>query len=613
MLPPVLSTPRSYSRSKRESQAAPTGGVQSLEAATQIIRAFHLPKWHRNSSVAAAAETHRSTVGAGQNLEDAGPANRQPRLSTSGPNARAPRTKALTVDPIMPVPPGSQPGSQPGSPQGTGDLGHLRPPPSPSSKAVHRKVSKIRAPEEDETLTRTKSEGDNRSLHDILSPTFARARTSTITVERRLSGLVPWCHSCRALFNQEAARYCLHCGEQRLERCHFGTVFHLLVGDRTLLRKMDLSKVNRQTNDLLQAIPRQTSQSFRSISACTQSAFAAVMEDQSHGGVQSSQGITLDYFQDFLFKVSRSLDLSLPSLLFGLLEQMQVSRVPSIKSSSDASASQEAASLERVSSIDTVDGVPVRGADICGKCGSKFLSMAKFCCICGERQPDPPAKVDKNAFHIFKGTSRWLAEGVQPAIGVSQHDFEQVVSLAKVHHLPMDEVRRRQIEFQTLNKDGSGTLSASEFTDAVRRYCNIMPNEEVPEHLFDRAWFGDDGDTNSGMDFESFLRWTCRVSSTEEMLVTDPEERRLRQLARGKHVDITAVDKAKRLFDRFGCNGRIHEDKFRNLLAACMDIKDPEDIPSQTAHRCWMDANVHNAAHVSFEQFFVYWLEHFAE
>lgn len=428
-----------------------------------------------------------------------------------------------------------------------------------------------------------------------------------------LTGYLPWCHRCNNVFPKDAAKFCLCCGEARLERCHVGDAFHKIVGNRAFLRKMDLRKFQRYMGDLLETLARENAKSFRCISSCVQDAFNAVMDQQQKDGVKASQGISIDYFENFLARVARSLDLTMPSLLFGLLEQPEVSwntmdfggqahdhqSTPSSRRTSTIEV-METPSTARSSKISFVDG--------CTKCGSKFISNAKFCCECGEKQPEPK-KFDKGGFHFFKGTELSIASGQQPEVQINQKDFEEVVELAKRHQMRIEEVRSVQREFHDLDKNHNGSLSLDEFTDAVRRYCSIKDGATVPTHLLDQAWFKVAGDDASGgVDFDRFLTWRNRVSSTEEMLVSDPQERFLRQLAREHGLAMTDVDDMKKLFDRFDSdkNGYICENEFRTMMAILMQGTSPEDLPEQTVHRMWGEIDDRQTGIITFERFLLW-------
>jgi len=430
---------------------------------------------------------------------------------------------------------------------------------------------------------------------------------------------LPRCHNCDNLFPQDAAKFCLQCGEARFERCHISDAFCKMVGSRTYLRSMDLNKFIRHTSDMLNSlgsVSKETSKSYRCISHSVQNAFNAVVGEQQKNGITTAPGITMQYFEDFLLRVSHSLDLSLPSLLSGILDQ--ASRWSLAESAnamasganplSSPSARQNAHTIEVLETpSERRRGSKSLFSRECTKCGSKFISQGKFCCECGEKQPDP-VKPDKTTFHIFKGTSQRLAAGLQPEVSIEQRDFEELVSLSKKHHMPLEDIRKRQVEFRDFDKSKNGTLSLDEFVYAVRRHCNIPEDEEVPKHLVDQAWFNADGDGTGCVSFEEYVVWSSRVSCTEEMLVLDPQERHIRHLARSYGLPLTDVDNLKKVFDQFsqGDKGISQIGELRSLLAVGMDVPGAGDVPDQTVNRMWMELDPQRSGCISFERFLIW-------
>merc|ERR1712151_1263147 len=129
--------------------------------------------------------------------------------------------------------------------------------------------------------------------------------------------------------------------------------------------------------------------------------------------------------------------------------------------------------------------------------------------------------------------------------------FDSAVSLAKKHKLPVQEVRKRQEEFQEFNLDEAGELGLEEFKEVVRRYCGIDAGGEIPNHLLNTQWAAIDTDQSGAVSFEEFLVWSVGTEWSEERLVLDSTERYLRQVARDLGISIADVERIKTVFDKF--------------------------------------------------------------
>lgn len=176
------------------------------------------------------------------------------------------------------------------------------------------------------------------------------------------------------------------------------------------------------------------------------------------------------------------------------------------------------------------------------------------------------------------------------------------MTMARKHKLPLEEVRMRRQEFQSYALDEEGKMPHLEFRDVVRRYCGIEPGGDIPAHLLRQH---DKMESGAGVTFEDFLLWTVVTAWLPERLVSDPEERRLRQIARDNGLCITDVERIKATFDKFDNDGSgyIEEKEFRNLVLTLMNVKNPSDVSAKRLHRYWCEVDSDRSGSISFEEF----------
>jgi len=126
-----------------------------------------------------------------------------------------------------------------------------------------------------------------------------------------------------------------------------------------------------------------------------------------------------------------------------------------------------------------------------------------------------------------------------------------------------DRVRQRaQNAHQELSKD--------EFEDAVRSICHLPRDAPLPDHLLDRHWSYLGVDKDGTIDFEKFLVWSTRTAYTEEILVPDLKERRIRQIAKEHGLYLPDVERIKSIFDKYDGdkNGTIEWLEFKKMFDA---------------------------------------------
>merc|ERR1719282_30412 len=196
---------------------------------------------------------------------------------------------------------------------------------------------------------------------------------------------------------------------------------------------------------------------------------------------------------------------------------------------------------------------------------------------------------------------------------MTQAEFEILVFLARKHQLPYAEVRQRHKEFSMLDFDADGRLTIQEFEETVRIMCNLPRGAPLPKHVVKHHWVSVDVNAKGTIDFEEFLLWATQTAYTEEVLVPDPSERRLRKMAKENGLYISDVERVKVVFDRYDSDGsdRIDESEFKNVLCTLMKVKDPSDISDTKLHRYWREVDLDCSGEVNFEEFLNWYIKHF--
>uniref|UniRef100_A0A7S4WJD9 EF-hand domain-containing protein n=1 Tax=Alexandrium monilatum TaxID=311494 RepID=A0A7S4WJD9_9DINO len=201
--------------------------------------------------------------------------------------------------------------------------------------------------------------------------------------------------------------------------------------------------------------------------------------------------------------------------------------------------------------------------------------------------------------------------GASPAeAGGKDSDFMSTMAMARKHKLPLEEVRARREEFHSYNLSEDGMMSHGDFQDMIRRYCGIAPGAEIPPYLLRQYDF-----TESGVSFETFLLWQVLTAWLPERLVSDPEERRLRSIAKDSGMCIVDVERIKVNFDKFDLDrsGTIDEKEFRNMIISLMKVKNPADVSAKRLHRYWCEVDVDRSGAVRFEEFLQWYVNLFQD
>lgn len=190
-----------------------------------------------------------------------------------------------------------------------------------------------------------------------------------------------------------------------------------------------------------------------------------------------------------------------------------------------------------------------------------------------------------------------------------QLSFATCSELAKKHRFTVPIVRHALEEFLSLDKNGDGRLSLNEFEQAIRDRCNIAPDEATPYHLLHLNWSKADKDNDSEINFEEFLLWSTEHLFTEELVVNDPQERYMRELARKFNLPLDQVEKCYKTFmsSDSNRNGFIEEGEFRSCVANLWNC-DMEDIPATRFRQFWLEADKGRLGKLSFEVFLIWYM-----
>lgn len=191
-------------------------------------------------------------------------------------------------------------------------------------------------------------------------------------------------------------------------------------------------------------------------------------------------------------------------------------------------------------------------------------------------------------------------------------DFEFLVALSKTHRSPVEEVRLIWEEFKELDADHSGEISLVEFQAVVRRRCNIPEGECVPAHLC-RLPSRPGGSDATSVGFEEYLAWHLQVAYAEEFMVTDPQERFMRNLSRKHSLCITDVERIRKVFGRFDedRSGTIDHSEFKKAILVILGVKNPSDVSAKKLERYWHEADSNRNGEIDFEEFLLWYLRSF--
>lgn len=203
----------------------------------------------------------------------------------------------------------------------------------------------------------------------------------------------------------------------------------------------------------------------------------------------------------------------------------------------------------------------------------------------------------------------------QPKESKRNSEFRLLVNLSRKYHLRLDELKEALEKFRTLDSDASGEISLDEFKNLIRHLCNVPQEEyeEIPYYLMNSLRSSMDRDDSGTVSFEEFVLWNLSCAYSEEMMVSDPHDRHLRQLARERGLLIPDVEKIKNVFDSVDTDGsgKIEEIEFRSMLYKLMNAKSEADVSEKRLHRYWRELDADGDGAIGFDEFLGWYCKSF--
>jgi len=335
--------------------------------------------------------------------------------------------------------------------------------------------------------------------------------------------------------------------------------------------------------------------------------FDIVLQLQVSEGNVHTQGLTLEYFSFFLHRVASPRNVSIQELVTFLMEEIygRTTKTGGTSGGAGGGGTSGGAGGGCVDSGGQAESAQMRAIrllkDMCQKCGSS-QGGGPTCKNCGN-------SVDGDGTPSGQQTTSGFAGILAQKRGKgADTEFEKLSKLSRKLDMPMDEVQKKKEEFvEKFDTEDKGTLKHSEFIAGLRRHCQMDEKEEIPSEL---TKFLGEGDS---IGFEDYLKWSYLAQYSEPMLVTDPQERHLRLLARENGFRLPDVEKIKVVFDQYDVDrsGEIDEEEFKGVLLLLMKVTNPEHISAKKLKRFWREVDQDMSGAVTFGEFVLWYFNCF--
>lgn len=240
-----------------------------------------------------------------------------------------------------------------------------------------------------------------------------------------------------------------------------------------------------------------------------------------------------------------------------------------------------------------------------------------------------PRMHDLEEEHMPHTWSRMVSEGGALALVEAENTWERqrterrhsdmlgfgtIVSMAKKHGIPAQEVRQCAEEFRAMDTNRDGRLSMQEFEVMVRQRCDLPPDEPLPATLGNTMQKAVDKRPDGTVGFEDFLLWVWQCIFMEEMSATDLPERQQRSLARELGLDLPKLESLRELFNNCDDDrsGFIEWPEFDQLVRCLLDAKEATDVSEALLRRYWSEVNDGTSECISFADFVRWYAKNFA-
>jgi len=257
--------------------------------------------------------------------------------------------------------------------------------------------------------------------------------------------------------------------------------FKLYVGSCTVLRKNQLSSFIQHIWQMTMHSEVKDNYNYRGIVNAINKAFDEAYEKQSQReGDRKYPGLRMEAFEDMLVAIAAVLKKTGSEIIFGLFEAAGISR--------DSTDCYAHVTVETVTRCHKSIAACMRLGK-CHRCGNQLLPDSKYCRRCGQKRA-----------------------GL--ASGSLRTDFDQIMSLARIHGISTDDVRKKKDLFMSCDHDGDNRLVMDEFKDAFREYLGLPIDVPIPDHVLRGGWATADRDGSGSIDFEEFLLWSLNTGQT---------------------------------------------------------------------------------------------------
>lgn len=184
--------------------------------------------------------------------------------------------------------------------------------------------------------------------------------------------------------------------------------------------------------------------------------------------------------------------------------------------------------------------------------------------------------------------------------------------LARKHGIDALDVHRLLRQFyKALAGDAharGGCLSVPAIQSLIRTLFHLPVDRDLPVHLVEADWSSASEDCRVGP--EGFIAWWKNHQWCEEIMVPDPDERKVRQFCREQGYDLLDVERVKAAFDRADQDdsGMLEQAEFRAAVASLQN-SDAVAINDTTFLKLWKEVDADGSGTIELLEFAKWYLE----